>query len=295
MRRGVIINHTRSRTALHRAGALLFALLVVVTFVMMACRPAELALLEPVDYDDGAVWTNSLGMKFLHVPSKVSLLMSAYETRVKDFRSFIDESGHDASSGFYYYENLSWKSDEKDWRNPGFNQSDDYPVVGISWNDAVAFCHWLTEQERGAGLITAKQTYRLPTDQEWTSAAYPAMAWPYPTNTANYHIEAGIDKFDYASPVGSFPPNRNGFYDLAGNAWEYCLDRVGPNGDYRTIRGGSWQNWHAPFLGTKARGSCSVNVRISIYGFRVVLADADENLSKKNERKTAPELVPPAG
>lgn len=281
MMRGVANRKKRKRTGVLRAGAVLAALLLLLAGLVVACRPLNTEVAPSGHHYDDAIWTNSLGMKFLHVPSRDDLLMSVYETRVQDFRAFIESSHHDASSGFYYYQNFSWKSGDKDWRDPGFDQTDTHPVVGISWSDAMAFCDWLTEEERKAGLITPRQSYRLPTDDEWTRSAYPFMAWPYPTNTANYHDTIAMDPYSFTSPVGSFPPNRNGFYDLAGNAWEFCLDRVGPQGDYRTIRGGSWQNWHTPFLGAKARGSCSVSVRISIYGFRVVLADADSRSAGK--------------
>jgi formylglycine-generating enzyme required for sulfatase activity len=270
-----MFNHKKKSNArLFAFGGITFGLLTCSVFLLGACRPADIFLRPPAEAWEAA-WTNSLGMKFLHVPSKHHVLMSVWETRVKDFEAFMVTTGHDATAGFYYYDNLNWNTGTNYWRNPGFDQTPDHPVIGISWNDAVAFCHWLTEEEQKARLITTRQVYRLPTDEEWTRAAYPAMAWPYPKNTANYHVLVGIDKFDFTSPVGSFRANLNGFYDLAGNAWEYCLDRVGTHGDYRTIRGGSWQNWHPPFLGVQARGSCGVNVRIAIYGFRVVLAEVD--------------------
>ncbi len=199
--------------------------------------------------------------------------MSVWETRVRDFEAFYQATGHEAGRGYYYYENFRWQTGGRDWRNPGFDQTPDHPVTGISWGDAAAFCHWLTEHEQRGGIISRDQYYRLPGDEEWTLAATPGVDWPIPTNAANYSPEMRVDTFGHTSPVGSFPPNRNGFYDLAGNLWEYCHDPDPAGEDFRVIRGGCWQNSHRRFIGIKSRGACGMHVRISLYGFRVVLAD----------------------
>jgi formylglycine-generating enzyme required for sulfatase activity len=64
-----------------------------------------------------------------------------------------------------------WVPSTDTWDNPGFNQGPDYPVVEVSWDDANAFCQWLTNKERTEGRITSDQRYRLPTDAEWSNAA----------------------------------------------------------------------------------------------------------------------------
>jgi hypothetical protein len=105
-------------------------------------------------------WTNSLGMIFVRVlDTKVSF--SIYETRVKDFTAFAVANpklaGTNWNHSFYHVITPVW---------PG----PDFPVVNVSWNDASAFCAWLTETERAAGEISAKEFYRLPTDEEWSRA-----------------------------------------------------------------------------------------------------------------------------
>ncbi len=215
---------------------------------------------------------NSLGMKFLPVPG-TSISMNIWETRVSDFSRFVDDTGHDATTRFYYYQDTSWRQDTNYWRYPGHEQGPDYPVTGISWRDAQAFCRWLTQQERQKGLISSGQHYRLPTEAEWDAAA---SGTPNPAeliNAANYHPNLNGDPYEFTSPVGSFPPNPNGFYDMAGNVWEYCLDASGLREDFRVIRGGCWQNWHSRYVGVHARGQCSIDVRITLYGFRIVLDD----------------------
>ena len=133
---------------------------------------------------------------------------------------------------------------------------DDHPVVNLNWQDAAAFCEWLSKKE---GI-----DYRLPTDQEWSCAVgigerepkdatpealtmefpgeYPwGREWPPPKGAGNfadaaYHekfpneksIEGYSDGFPTTSPVRSFPPNKLGIYDLVGNVWQWCRTGITP-------------------------------------------------------------------
>ncbi len=63
-----------------------------------------------------------------------------------------------------------FKLNEMSWKAPGFQQSPDHPVVGVSWEDANQFCAWLTKKERSEGTLATFQSYRLPTDREWSRA-----------------------------------------------------------------------------------------------------------------------------
>jgi hypothetical protein len=87
-------------------------------------------------------FVNSLGMKFVAVPG-TNVLFSVWETRVKDYQAFCDATG-------------------RSWEKPRFQQTADNPAVNVSWEDAKAFCEWLSGKE-GKG-------YRLPMDHEWSSA-----------------------------------------------------------------------------------------------------------------------------
>lgn len=138
------------------------------------------------------------------------------------------------------------------------------PVVGVTWDDALAYTQWLSQ--------TTRKKYRLPTEAEWEKAArggmegmkYPWGDDPYDAD-GRYRANAGADAendrirlkdgFLFTAPVGSFPPNEFGLYDMAGNVWEWCADFYdrtyydrsayrnpgGPDGgDKQVVRGGSW-------------------------------------------------------
>lgn len=251
-------------------------LAVFIIGIASSCSPQAEVLLK--ETPEPGVWKNSIDMKFRKIPGS-NILMSLYETRVQDFTAFVDDTDYEADSDVFYYKNRLWHQDTHSWRDPGFFQTNNYPVTGVNWRDAVAFCLWLTDDEHEKGLIKRSQAYRLPTEEEWERAAGADNTPPYPENLGNYLSVMEFDGFDFTNPVGVFPPNENGFYDLAGNLWEFCLDHDEDDKSMCIIRGGAWQNWHAKYVGTKARGLSSRDIRITIYGFRVVLAPNDKQIT----------------
>jgi hypothetical protein len=113
---------------------------------------------------------NSLGMRFVRVAG-TRVLFSVWDTRVGDFETFVNNTGHDATAGMLSLgKDGNWEPDGKTWQQPGFVQGPTHPVVGVSWNDAKAFCNWLTKHERSAGHLPDGLEYRLPTDEEWSAA-----------------------------------------------------------------------------------------------------------------------------
>ena len=231
--------------------------------------------------------------------------MCVWETRVRDFKEFTARTGHKPHWGLYTLEGGTWENTHRSWRDPGFVQTDDDPVCGIDWSAAQTFCVWLTEHERATGLLpSAEARYRLPTDAEWSQACgipeapadaqlplsgrYPwGLDFPPPERAGNYTGEEVLDVpwpsdrpplrgyrdgFRTTSPVGSFPPNALGFYDLGGNLWEWCED--GPPGlpDQRWLRGASWLNGNREALDAGFRWAMPQRTRMSVSGFRVVLA-----------------------
>jgi formylglycine-generating enzyme required for sulfatase activity len=202
------------------------------------------------------------------------VLFSVWETRVQDYEAFTRATGHT-------------------YEAPSFTQSPTHPVVNVSWNDAMAFCQWLTEKEREEGLLEEGQTYRLPTDEEWSRAAglekegeglpqdldkkvkgaFPwGKDWPPPKTAGNY---AFGDEYPQTSPSGSFAPNARGIYDLGGNVWEWCMDWYNSEHLCRVLRGASWYNGD-PDDPDLLLSSCRVDRfperRKDTNGFRCILA-----------------------
>jgi serine/threonine protein kinase/formylglycine-generating enzyme required for sulfatase activity len=190
----------------------------------------------------GTPWTNSLGMKFVPVGK---VLFCIWEARVADFSAFVAATGYDATAGAHTVTAAGPEQRGNTWRNPGFDQGPNHPVVSVSLEDAMHFCKWLGDQEQAQNLLEKKMHYRLPTDAEWSSAAGGASyawgdAWPPPENSANVAgaevapqggtfagtlpVIGYSDRFPRTAPVGSFPPNAQGIHDLGGNVWEWCMD-----------------------------------------------------------------------
>jgi formylglycine-generating enzyme required for sulfatase activity len=114
-------------------------------------------------------WVNSLGMKFVPVTG-TQVLFSVWDTRVQDFETFVKSTDYDATGGMFSIGKDGWKQRGATWKEPGFSQGANHPVVGVSWNDAKEFCKWLTKRERIAGDLPEDREYRLPKDEEWSAA-----------------------------------------------------------------------------------------------------------------------------
>jgi formylglycine-generating enzyme required for sulfatase activity len=221
-------------------------------------------------------------MKFVPVPG-TAVYFSVWDTRVQDYQSFIGATG-------------------RQWHKPDFAQRQDHPAVGISWMDAKAFCGWLTEKERKEQRLKSNESYRLPTDAEWSVAVglgvetgitpeekslgitnqYPwGQKWPPPSGAGNYDSSLHVDNFEYTSPVGSFAANQFGLFEMGGNVWQWCEDEYSPGDGLRVLRGASWESydswWKARTPLQEVLLSSSRNIRepasfATIFGFRVVLA-----------------------
>jgi formylglycine-generating enzyme required for sulfatase activity len=98
------------------------------------------------------------------------VLFSVWDTRVQDFEMFVKSTGYDATGGMFSIGKDGWKQRGATWKEPGFSQRANHPVVGVSWNDAEEFCKWFTKRERSAGGLPQDRGYRLPKDEEWSAA-----------------------------------------------------------------------------------------------------------------------------
>jgi formylglycine-generating enzyme required for sulfatase activity/serine/threonine protein kinase len=164
--------------------------------------------------------------------------MGTCEVTVGQFEEFIKASGYvtdsekNGSNRWSTNGKFDWHFDSKcNWRNPGFDQSKDHPVACVSWDDAIAFCKWLSAKE--------KAVYRLPTEAEWEYACRAGTRTAYSfgdriqPDQANFSLDAKSKGGERkAAKVGSFPPNAFGLHEMHGNVAEICSNRW--------IRGAGW-------------------------------------------------------
>jgi len=246
-------------------------------------------------------FVNTLGMKFTHVPG-TKVLFSVWDTRVRDYAAYARENKVDDT----------WTRERK--AKVRISLEPEHPVVGVNWNEARAFCKWLTETERAAGTLPRGAVYRLPTDEEWSRAVglepekgatpegksgkdqvhFPwGLDFPPKAKVGNYAdeafhaafpakknqrgnlvddwIEDYTDDFETTSPVGSFPANACGLYDMGGNVWQWCEDWFDAAQTHRTLRGASWDYSDRKFLLSSHRIHSAPTTRSFSHGFRCVM------------------------
>ncbi len=237
------------------------------------------------------VFTNSLGMQFVPLAG-TKVLMCIHETRNQDYRAYAAAVKGVNPSPIY--------SD----KSP-VDQAGDHPIRNLRYIDAVGFCEWLSQKEG--------RTYRLPTDEEWSLAMgigpaekrvagdtpeklsramiqeYPwgSSQWPPPQGYGNYadtawkeafpnqpnFIEGYTDGFPTTAPVMSFPPNRQGLYDMSGNVAEWVQDWWNAEQKDRTYRVGYYGSRERRDLQSSAHGHHAPTASYSNgnQGFRCVL------------------------
>lgn len=241
--------------------------------------------------------------------------MGQHEVTVGQFRRFLEVSGYrpeseaDGTGGYGYNPDydpaksrrgdaFEGRDPKYSWRNPGFPQGDDHPVVNVTWNDAVALSQWLSKTEG--------KTYRLPTEAEWEYAARAGTRTRYSSGDEPQSLLKVANVFDadaaknwekwrafaltesdgyaFTAPVGSFAPNAFGLYDMHGNAWEWTADYhdehyyanspvddpQGPaDGSVRVRRGGSWHTWSF-YARSSYRNWNAEDTRYTLVGMRLV-------------------------
>lgn len=202
-----------------------------------------------------AEWINSLGIKMQPILS--NLMACATEVRVADYQKYCRSTGAPEPPA------------------TAFEQNEHHPVVNVTRADATAFAEWLTRQERSAGLIEETDSYRLPTDEEWSNmvgckdnngdspyerqrlrasgaAEYPwGRKWPPAPGSGNFADMSAIpfiradhiipnydDNFACTAPVGSFAPNTLGLHDMGGNVQEWVQGEYGGPANFNFRRYG---------------------------------------------------------
>ncbi|OAI13787.1 MULTISPECIES: SUMF1/EgtB/PvdO family nonheme iron enzyme [Methylomonas] len=217
--------------------------------------------------------------------------LAKYEVSRAEFEAFVEATGH-VTGECNAWDGKQWVSKAgSSWRQPGFEQSGDHPVVCVSHDDAQAYIRWLNQQ---TGF-----TYRLPIEAEWEYAARAGASTTYPwgsdVDDACYYANVAdltskktlnwdpvvscADGYVYTAPRGRLRANGFGLHDISGNVWEWTCSVYTENGydgsekrcvgtGRRVIRGGSW-NYGPVNLRSANRNGSNPDNRFSGLGFRL--------------------------
>lgn len=231
-----------------------------------------------------AAWTNSVGMTLARI-EPAEFTMGSSDAKSPDN----EKPAHAVKLTRAYYmavtpvTNAQYEQFNPDHRQlrPPWN-GDDHPVVFTNWNEAMAFCLWLSQREG--------REYQLPTEAQWEFAARGTDARIFPWGNqwdplrCNSAEEGG--GFDQTSPVTQFSngASPHGILDMVGNVWEWCADWYEPGygsgtarenptgpaaGQYKVCRGGSWMN-HGYSCRVTMRARRATDFSDAYIGFRVV-------------------------
>ena len=139
--------------------------------------------------------------------------------------------------------------------NPSYFEGENLPVESVTWYDAITFCNKLSEMEGLTPVYTIKNTYyengvvqnteangyRLPTQEEWRTAAMGGENYTYAGGDSCDEVAwCWSNSDDKTHPVGQKKPNGFGLYDMTGNVWEWCWDAPDDYNNSRYLLGGGY-------------------------------------------------------
>jgi formylglycine-generating enzyme required for sulfatase activity len=229
--------------------------------------------------------------KPIHSVTVSDFYIGKYEVTVKEYLVFCNATNSNFPEWLEKGSPYNVETGTKDfYKKVGYskNSNDNLPIIGVSWNDAVAYCKWVSK--------TTGKNYRLPTEAEWEYAARggnQSKGYTYSGSNTTDNVawndensyDLGSEHKNYGTnSVGQKSPNELGIYDMSGNVWEWCSDWYGSDyyknsssnnpkgansGTYRVLRGGAWYNSPASCR-IAFRFNCTPTFRFNRIGFRVV-------------------------
>ena len=238
---------------------------------------------------------NSIGMEFASIPAGKFLMGSPATEKERSQ----DETQHEVTltQGFRMgvHEVTQAQYGQVMGKNPSYFKGATLPVETVSYDEALAFCKKLSDlpAEKAAG-----RKYRLPTEAEWEYCCRAGTSTPFHFGNELNGTQANCDGnnpygttkkgpyLEKTSPVGSYPANAWGLYDMHGNVWEWCQDWYGdypkqsvtdprgPEAGSRCVnRGGGWLNEAASCRSASLSGN-DPSRRNFGYGFRLALSSS---------------------
>jgi len=239
--------------------AILLVICIIFLAIFIMARTGEFVLVEKGSFTMGDTWGDGYDNEkpTYKVTFTYNFCIGKYETTFDEYDAFCEATGRNKP------------------RDSGWGRAQ-RPVINVSWNDAIAYCNWLSEKEdlpkaydsngnlldkdgRVTTDITKVLGYRLPTEAEWEYAArggnksrgYKFAGSGNISDVAWYKDNSGRQPQE----VGKKAPNELGIYDMSGNVWEWCSDWYGDYsssaqtnpynstaGSGRGVRGGSWDD-----------------------------------------------------
>ncbi len=231
-----------------------------------------------VSFSQNDVYDNNFYAKDEMTVDVPAFYMAKYPVTNAQFRLFIQDGGYN-NDRFWTPAGIAWRNNHTQpyyWDDSKWN-GDEYPVVGVSWYEGVAFCNWVSQK--------SGQQIMLPSDVMWQRAAQGDDKRVYPwgntwdANLCNNNVDKkGVGK---TTPVYQYEDKYThpyGLVDMAGNVWEWCLTTYktgenhlqGDDSDLRVMMGGSW------YTEDVGRFSCTFRYRLSPFdrnntgrGFRI--------------------------
>ncbi|MDD5320712.1 MAG: SUMF1/EgtB/PvdO family nonheme iron enzyme [Methylococcales bacterium] len=204
----------------------------------------------------GSDWVDFPGQlpgvnKFRRVIKVQPFKLSRYLVTWMQYKAFLDDpQGYDNAAWWSGIKKCSQMKDAHVYR--GYNN---YPVEGVTWPEAIAFCRWLTTRLRERNLLEENRIVQLPTEWEWQYAATegdPKRIYPWGSEWDERRTNTAGSRLGHSISVGMYPHGETDSVplDLVGNLWEWCQNKLNrpewadldATVDWRAVRGGGWDS-----------------------------------------------------